>query len=107
MYKETLVARLQDLQVEQVLHLTNGSSINDRLAAKDNRIEKLMATNMDNARLLEELYLVALARAPSKAEKDGILKEFASAGNDAKQRRIVVEDVLWSILSSREFMFNH
>jgi hypothetical protein len=30
----------------------------------------------------------------------------ATAGDDAKLRREIIEDVYWSILSSREFLFN-
>jgi hypothetical protein len=89
----------------QVLHISNGDTINGKLQAADNRLAKLLASGASNEQMLDEAYLAALSRYPTDAEKAGLLPVLAAASGD--ERRVVLEDVFWSILSSREFLFNH
>lgn len=88
----------------QVLHISNGDSLNNKLQAKGNRLEQLLAANTPDDRLVEELYLGALARRPTEDEKAKLLAVLAEPGSDKRQ---VLEDLYWSVLSSREFLFNH
>jgi hypothetical protein len=55
--------------------------------------------------LIEEVFLTSLARLPQQHELDEISAVLAAAS--AEERRIVLEDVVWGIVSSREFLFNH
>jgi hypothetical protein len=55
--------------------------------------------------IIEEAYLAALSRYPTPSEQNGMLKVLAET-QDA-DKRLLVEDLYWSILSSREFLFNH
>ncbi|HEY2840532.1 MAG TPA: DUF1549 domain-containing protein, partial [Pirellulales bacterium] len=43
--------------VMQVLHMANGTSLNDKLQVADNRIGKLLAAKTPDDKILEELYL--------------------------------------------------
>ena len=89
----------------QVLHLSNGDTINEALRAENNRVGQLLKKETTDAELLEEIYLVALARQPTVRESTELLSELAKV-EDA-QRRELVEDILWGVLTSREFLFNH
>ncbi len=89
----------------QVLHISNGDTINDKLAAKGNRLEQMLAEGSSNEAIIEEAYLAALSRLPTDEERTKLSAALAEAPAD--QRRAVVEDLYWSILSSKEFMFNH
>jgi hypothetical protein len=88
----------------QVLHISNGNSLNDKLQAKGNRLEQLLSTSTPDDKLLDELYLSSLSRPPTDEEKSRLLAVFAEPGQD---KRLVLEDLYWSVLSSREFLFNH
>jgi hypothetical protein len=88
-----------------VLHISNGDTLNQKLAAKDNRIDKLLKDKASPEKIIEEAYLGALARYPTDAEKNVFLSEFKTA-NEAELRALV-EDTFWAILSSKEFLFNH
>ena len=97
--------RSDEPSMVQVLHISNGATVNGKLAAKDNRIDKLLAAGSTDEVLLDEVYLAALSRYPTEEEKTrllGILTE-----TSADERRVVVEDLFWSVMSSREFIFNH
>jgi hypothetical protein len=55
--------------------------------------------------LIESAYLRCLARFPTATERDSLLRELAAA--DSSERRIVMEDLFWSLMTSREFLYNH
>ena len=97
--------RTDEPSVTQVLHISNGDTLNQKLTAKDNRIDKLLKDKASSERIVEEAYLNALARYPADAEKEAFLKEFKTAKES--ELRPLVEDTFWAILSSKEFLFNH
>jgi hypothetical protein len=91
--------------VTQVLNIANGETINKKLSAKDSNVAKLLATDTSNEKIIEDAYLSALSRFPTSAEKEKILKVLN--GTTESDRRAVVEDLYWAVLSSKEFLFNH
>ena len=97
--------RTAEPSVTQVLHIANGDTINQKLAAKGNRIEKLLTDNTQPDKIIEEAYLSSLSRYPTDGEKDRLLKVLNEAAENEK--RTVVEDLFWATLSSKEFLFNH
>ena len=54
----------------------------------------------------DELYLSALSRHPTDDEMIKLL-QMLGEGQQAGDQRTLVEDIFWSVLSSREFLFNH
>lgn len=89
----------------QVLHISNGDTINKKLSNKEGRVSQFLKSGMPNYAMIEQAYLIALSRFPNDDEMQRLLvmmNEF-----DMDERRLVVEDLLWSVLSSREFLFNH
>jgi hypothetical protein len=97
--------RTSEPSVTQVLHLANGDTINKKLAAKDGRISKLIEGKVPDQKIVEELYLSALSRQPTPAEKQKIIETLGKA--EDKDRRLALEDVYWAVLSSKEFLFDH
>ncbi len=89
----------------QVLHLANGSTINDKLAAKQGWVTQLLATEPEPATIVEEAWLRTLSRPPREEEKKQFVEMLTAA--EPEQRRELVEDMYWSLLSSREFLFRH
>jgi hypothetical protein len=97
--------RSNEPSLVQALHLANGETILKKCAAKDGRVESLLASGLPDYRLIEELYLSALSRYPTDGEITKVLALLEET--PASDRRAAVEDVFWAVLSSREFMFNH
>lgn len=89
----------------QVLHISNGNTLNEKLKAAQNIIGKALTANKADAAILDEVYHAALSRPATQAERDRLLKELAAI--PAGEKRQAWEDVYWSILSSKEFLFNH
>jgi len=97
--------RTNEPSMAQALHIANGETLNQKLAAKDNRVAGMLASGKSDAEIIDETYLIALSRAPTTKEKNGMLKILAEAKGDEKRKAI--EDLLWGVMSSREFLFNH
>lgn len=89
----------------QVLHLSNGSTLNDKLKSKDCSVTGLLAARKETAELVDEIYLQCLARFPTKREKDSLIEVFNET--KPKEKREAVEDLYWALMTSREFLFQH
>jgi hypothetical protein len=100
--------RSDEPSMVQVLHIANGDTVNGKLKEKENRISKLLAKKETDAERIEEIFLVALSRLPTASEREAMLAAIGEVPpEDAEQRRLIYEDIIWSLLSTREFLFNH
>lgn len=91
--------------IVQVLHINNGVTINDRLASEGSCVAKAMEEQVDAEQVVNEAFMKALCRLPTQAESAPLTSLLSEASES--DRRDVVEDLYWSVLSSREFLFNH
>jgi len=98
--------RTNEPSMAQALHIANGDTLNQKLSAKGNRVDQLLTSEKTDAALADEIYMLALSRLPSEHERTGLTKVLAEAGSP-EEKRPIVEDVFWSVMSSREFLFNH
>jgi hypothetical protein len=92
----------------QVLHLSNGSTLNEKLKAPGNRPARLLRLRqrgMSGAAMVDEIYLACLSRYPTEAERGQLLAMLPGPGEPTEAE--VVEDVFWALMSTREFLFNH
>jgi len=88
--------------LSQSLHLLNGDTTTSRITA-GNLIGKRLAEKKTPAQIIDELFVRSLCRKPTAAERTK-LTGLVEAEAD---RKTALEDVFWSVLNSREFMFNH
>ena len=91
--------------VAQILHLSNGDTLNQKLSLKNNRLGQELDAQARPDKIVDDAYLAALCRHPTAVENEKIQKLLQGA--DATNLRPAVEDVYWGILSSKEFLFNH
>ena len=97
--------RQQDATLTQTLHIINGATINEKLRAGGGLIDAFIKSGASDGEVVERLYLAALSRYPTADEKVRIGAIIPNEGPSA--RRQVLEDVVWAVLTGREFMFNH
>jgi hypothetical protein len=93
-----------ETSVSQALTLMNGRLVNDA-AAPDSAISVHIRGQTSTEAQIEQLYLLALARPP----EPGAMREFAAHvdGGDESARANRLGDVLWVLLNSAEFRWNH
>ncbi|MDX1944143.1 MAG: DUF1549 and DUF1553 domain-containing protein [Pirellulaceae bacterium] len=99
--------RVVEPSVAQVLHLLNSDRIDGKLRHDGGKIAELVRREPDNGQLAEELYLTVFARLPTPAERQTAVEYLSAAGTDPGRRRSQAEDLLWTMLNSLEFVFNH
>jgi len=97
--------RNSEPSVVQVLHLSNGDALNKKLQAPGNAIDVAMKSGRPIEQIVEDLYLAALARKPSSVATAEVVRLYIAA--PPAERRKLLEDVYWGVLSSKEFLFNH
>lgn len=93
--------------IVQVLHLSNGTTINDKLSDPKSIVSSWVEHNLPLEQIIDAAYMRALSRDPSAAERTQLLTVAEQSTFDGSSRREVVEDLLWSLLTSREFLFAH
>lgn len=102
--------RSQEASLAQSLHLLNAKDIQQKLG-RDGGRAALLAADASTAedQKIQSLYLLAFARQPSGEELQAALKylEKSTGGSDAAARRRAFEDLIWAIVNTKEFAFNH
>ncbi len=96
--------RMDDPSLAQSLHLLNSSEIYNKLAASDAR--RMMAdASMTDPQRITEFYYRAFGRPPTESEIGLATSHLAKADKDHKAE--AWEDVLWAVINTKEFLFNH
>ena len=93
--------RPKDESLSQALHMLNGEMLTSKIADEQGRVAKLLAAGRTDDEILSELYLTALCREPTQAERAHAAKFLKSIGD----RRECFEDLLWVLLNSKQFKF--
>src|ERR1019366_5143332 len=86
--------------LNQALQLMTGPLMHNAVSAPDNRVGKLVKAGKSNADIVEDLFLASLCRLPDDRERSLLLARIESAAD----RRAALEDVLWGLLNSKEFL---
>lgn len=89
--------------LSQALHLMNGDTVNTKI--RQGGLIPLLVRDEKRPtnEVITELYLRCFGRTPTETEVQGLGKVIDEA-EDAQQ---AAEDIFWSLLNSREFLFNH
>jgi hypothetical protein len=92
--------RRSDFSLPQALNLVNGRTISDAVADPNGRVAKLVLSGKSDEVLVNELYLAALGRPPTREEH---LRGMTYLSNGAKGSR--AQDLLWALLNSKAFLY--
>ena len=92
--------------LSQALHMINGSTSNSKIA-QGKFVQTCVQKKMDSASIIEDMYIRCFTRKPTKPELDKLLAIVNQKPDDKAYQQQVLEDIFWSLLNSREFLFNH
>jgi hypothetical protein len=90
-----------ECNMSQAFQMISGPAVHDLIAEKDNRISHLLASGKSAREMIVELHWTALSSGPS----DDQLGRLAALVDQTEDRRAALEDILWGLLNSKEFLF--
>ncbi len=98
--------------ITQALHIINGDTLNDKLRAPGNSLDMLIRLGFSDAQIVDYLYLSALSRHPTDAERSTLLHVLDTAEHEKipgveDSRHAALIDMSWALLTGEEFMFEH
>ena len=107
--------RVQSSSLGQSLHLINASDIRGKLTSPTGRAEKLAKAAGPPEPKIKELYLSAFSREPRPDEMKAALNYLAeprlnAAGHPVDAQKAIrdnFQDLIWALMNTKEFLFNH
>ena len=96
--------RSSEANLAQSLHLLNSSEVQGKLSAGDGRAAQL-AGQKDRSRedKIRELYLRVYSREPVSEEMAVAVAHLEKSPDE----KTAFEDILWALVNTKEFLFNH
>jgi len=107
--------RVQTSSLAQSLHMLNAADIKSKLASPNGRADRLAKEDRPAEARVRELYLAAFSREPRAEELQTALEYLAGPQADAEGKVIPVgqpsresfQDLIWALINTKEFLFNH
>jgi hypothetical protein len=90
--------------LSQALHMLAGETYTSKISREGGRLAKMLSSGASDEAILDEFYMAALSRRPTVAEKRTLLQLLM---NHRDRRQSELEGLVWAIISSREFAYNH
>jgi uncharacterized protein DUF1549/uncharacterized protein DUF1553 len=89
--------------LSQILQLMNSPELQDKISNDKADLARMLKAKKSDEDILTEFYLRAVGRDPRPQEKTDALAMLSTA----KDRKAELEDFLWMLLNSKEFLFKH
>jgi hypothetical protein len=90
--------------ISQALYLLNSSGLNGKIQKRDGGVAALFQKHaQDLPAFADECYLALLSRHPAAAEKSAVAQHFARNGDKLQ----AAQDLVWALINTKEFLYNH
>jgi len=89
---------------DQALFAANGGTLNSWVAPAEDNVTDRIIKQSDPRVAVEELYLALLTRMPTAEELENFAKYLSGRGED---KATAAQELVWGLLNSAEFRFNH
>lgn len=107
--------RVQSSSLAQSLHLINAGDVKAKLNQQNGRADRLAKEERPTEEKVRELYRAAFAREPRADELQIALEYLAEVRTDAagqpldsaQSNRLNMQDLIWALINTKEFLFNH
>jgi hypothetical protein len=97
--------RSQSANLAQSLHLLNSKEVQDKITGASSRAAMLAKdTKRSDEEKVKELYRWVYSRAPKDEEMKFALSYIA---RHKEKPQIAYEDIIWALINTKEFLFNH
>ena len=97
--------RNESVSLRQAMHLLVGDTLNEKIrtSAENGELARLLRDGKSDGEIVDYFYLAALSRLPDPNERD----DCQTVISRAKDRSTGLQNVLWAVVSTNEFLYNH
>lgn len=96
--------RVGEANLAQALHLLNSDEVQNKLSRGEGRADKMAKDPRPDAEKVDELVQWAYSRKPSTEQQRAALGHIAK---HAQNKKVAYENLLWTLVNTKEFQFNH
>ena len=89
--------------IVQTLYLANHPRVQEKIYHEDGRVAQIVREIDDDEKRIDEIYLTAVGRFPTDAQRKSCLAYVQQRESSMRS----FQDILWSLLNTREFILNH
>lgn len=90
--------------IAQALHLMNSPEVTQKIQSRSGRARLIANSGLSHREMVESLYLATLSRFPTGGEQQVFEAAFQNASDDPQS---AVEDIIWTLLNMKEFLYSH
>lgn len=95
--------RGEGVSLRQAMNMVAGDTVNQKIRSDHGVLAQMIAEGRRDDEIVGHFYLASLSRDPTASEKDLCRTAIGKAAN----RRSGLENVVWALLDSNEFLYNH
>ena len=95
--------RNETVSLTQTLHWIAGQTVNDRIRTEQGVLRKWIREGKSNGEIIDQLFLSALSRTPTPQE----IEWCEVTTRRSSERNHSLGNVMWAVLNSNEFLYNH
>ncbi len=92
------------LTLTQALHMWAGSTYTTKITQPGGRLDRALQDGQSDSQIIENFYLSALSRYPTERERSD-LEAYVQEGSSPRKEQLA--NLMWALISSREFAYNH
>ena len=96
--------RSTEATLAQVLHLLNSNEVQEKVGRTSGHADQLARDKRPDTEKVEELFLWLYGRKPTPAQMKLALADIA---DNAPNKKAAYENILWALINTKEFYFNH
>jgi hypothetical protein len=95
--------RNENVSLRQAMNMMAGDTVNQKIRSDRGNLARMIGDGLTDDQITEHFYLASLSRYPTTSEKEMC----RTAIGKASSRRAGLENVVWALLDSNEFLYNH
>ncbi|MFN4227526.1 MAG: DUF1553 domain-containing protein [Candidatus Ratteibacteria bacterium] len=96
--------RKNQIDEKQIRYLLNSSELHKKIQSSQYIRNLIRETKNDKKKIIENIYLTLLSRYPMQLEEEILLTYFTNPKISFNQ---AIEDIIWALINSKEFLYNH
>ena len=103
----SLEERPKEPTLSQALHMRFGDTVMDKVQSDENMVAKLLESGKSDREIYDHVFMSAYSRRATDREWNLASNYLASMDSQGVEQKQILDDLLWTVINSQEFLVNH